>query len=687
MWSTPELGRFYIKPYPVTSILDFKNICRNITIYQYLATNGVGSRFSVNLVCGNGNIAFHFNPRFDEGRVVVCNTQQHGRWGAEERAYNMPFQPNIYFEMIINVKSHCYQVSVNGNHFLEYRHRLPFHEVQTLQINGDVSLNCISFAGTNPPPPYTPPAYNVVTATTVGGMFAQPNFVQPSFSTRKKKTAQGNSGITLSNPAVPFHIAIPGNFTQFRKITIVGNVPFHSNRFHVNLKNTMSGNIALHINPRLKEGAIVRNTFIHGSWGSEERHLPAMPFSPGQAFHMEITNLKNNYQVTVNGIAIFNYTHRIPSGQVDHLEIAGDVTLSCVQYYISICFHCVFGGQKKVENHSVSSSKCYKMAFSSPILHPSVPFLQYFHAPLRGGMSICIIGQVLHSAKGFVFTVNLLGENGDIVFHFNPRMNENEVVCNTKQNGGWGKEERWPIPFEAGATFMMIIDVMSDCYRVTVNSKDFLKYVHRIPFFSARALEIKGDVNLQRVSRTRSKMSLPIAAAWTNTEGLSDGKRFLIQGFVRPYTKRFAVNFLCANGDIAFHFNPRFDMLKPVVVCNTQMKSEKQLWEFWKSDEVFWGEEEIASSMPFKQNNSFEMTVNLESGCYQVYVNGNHFLEYKHRVPLKEIQTLEVKGDVSVNRFEFSEIKAPPPYSPPDSGDTTYNKQEEKRAPEAKSTK
>ncbi|XP_077788378.1 galectin-5-like isoform X1 [Podarcis muralis] len=182
-------------------------------------------------------------------------------------------------------------------------------------------------------------------------------------------------------------------------------------------------------------------------------------------------------------------------------------------------------------------------------------------------------------------------------------------------------------------------------------------------------------------------MSLPIAAAWTNIEGLSDGKRFLIQGFVRPYTKRFEVNFLCANGDIAFHFNPRFDMLKPVVVCNTQMKSKKQLWEFWKSDEVFWGEEEIAPIMPFKQNNSFEMTVNLESGCYQVYVNGNHFLEYKHRLRLKEIQTLEVKGDVSVNRFEFSEIKAPPPYSPPNSGDTTYNKQEEKRAPEAKSTK
>ncbi|XP_033014269.1 galectin-8-like [Lacerta agilis] len=165
-------------------------------------------------------------------------------------------------------------------------------------------------------------------------------------------------------------------------------------------------------------------------------------------------------------------------------------------------------------------------------------------------------------------------------------------------------------------------------------------------------------------------MSLPVAAAWTIVEGLSEGKRFLIQGYVGPYTKRFAVNFLCANGDIAFHFSPRFDTIKPVVVCNTQMKSEKTFWELFKSNELFCGEEEIASSTPFKQDNSFEMTINVEKSCYQVYVNGNHFLDYKHRIPPKRIQTLEIKGDVSVNRFEFSETKAPPPYSPPDSGES-----------------
>ncbi|XP_060639578.2 galectin-4-like isoform X1 [Anolis sagrei] len=295
--------------------------------------------FVVNLVCQNGDIAFHFNPRFTEGHVVVCNTQQNGRWGPEQRVRNIPFQPGVYFEMILNVKSHCYQVSVNGSHFLEYSHRLPFHLVQKLFVNGDITVNCINFVG-NTPPPYAPPAYNVVTATNVGGMFAQPHFVQTSISKKQKsKKTQGFSGVTLANPAVPFCAAIPGNFTEFRKIAIVGNVPFTANRFpffssrfHVNLKNSITGNIALHINPRFKERVLVRNSFLNGAWGPEERHGHGMPFSPGQAFHMEITNFKNNYRVIVNGQVVFDYTHRIPSGQVDQLEIAGDVTLSCVQY-------------------------------------------------------------------------------------------------------------------------------------------------------------------------------------------------------------------------------------------------------------------------------------------------------------------------------------------------------------------
>uniref|UniRef100_A0A8D0L7S1 Galectin n=1 Tax=Sphenodon punctatus TaxID=8508 RepID=A0A8D0L7S1_SPHPU len=173
------------------------------------------------------------------------------------------------------------------------------------------------------PPPYMPPAYNV-TASIASSMFSQPSVAPPVYNNFRP--------VTLSNPAVPFQAAIPGHFSQPRKITIVGNVPSNSDRFNVNLKNTMTGNIMLHINPRLKEGVLVRNTLTNGSWGSEERQIYSMPFSFGQAFQMEISSVKNCYRVLVNGLHVFDYTHRIPASQVDQLEITGDVTLSCVQY-------------------------------------------------------------------------------------------------------------------------------------------------------------------------------------------------------------------------------------------------------------------------------------------------------------------------------------------------------------------
>uniref|UniRef100_A0A674IR14 Galectin n=1 Tax=Terrapene triunguis TaxID=2587831 RepID=A0A674IR14_9SAUR len=248
--------------------------------------------FGVNLRCGNGDIAFHFNPRFNEGRpVVVCNTQQNGCWGAEERTYHLPFQQGIYFEVIINVKGHCYQVSVNGQHFLEYRHRLPLHTVQILEIKGDVTVNCI-------------------------------NFTSPSVMT-------GHSGIgtdSLGAPGLEHPWGKIGGclFTLTKPF-----LPPHS--FQINLKNSMTGNIALHINPRLRERALVRNTQTHGTWGSEERHLSTLPFAPGQAFQVSLKGGCLRH-VSVNGLHVFDYVHRLPANQVDQLQIAGDVTLSCVQY-------------------------------------------------------------------------------------------------------------------------------------------------------------------------------------------------------------------------------------------------------------------------------------------------------------------------------------------------------------------
>ncbi|XP_069500716.1 galectin-4-like isoform X2 [Ambystoma mexicanum] len=294
-------------------------------------------RFAIDFACSNGDIAFHFNPRFDEGGVVVCNTFQHQQWGKEERKNNMPFQRGMYFEIIVNIKNHCFQVSVNGQHFLEYNHRIPLHTVQNVVINGDLTLNCINFTGPSVPSAYPPPPPYGSQPQIVSGMYPPP-YGAPSGNitshcVRATFGAQKPSGpVTVSNPSVPFHAAIVGNFGKAHRILIVGSVRHNADRFAVNLKNSRSNNIMLHANPRFREGAFVRNTLTNGSWGSEERELAFMPLSPGNAFQMEILNQNHGFKVSVNGMPVFEYRHRIPARQVDQIEIEGDVILSLVQY-------------------------------------------------------------------------------------------------------------------------------------------------------------------------------------------------------------------------------------------------------------------------------------------------------------------------------------------------------------------
>lgn len=108
----------------------------------------------------SGNdIAFHFNPRFEDGGYVVCNTKQKGHWGPEERKMQMPFQKGVPFELCFLVQRSDFKVSgelppnthkkpvlPGGPHFNSHIHckmqPLPY----TLQpVSTDTSLDFFLF--------------------------------------------------------------------------------------------------------------------------------------------------------------------------------------------------------------------------------------------------------------------------------------------------------------------------------------------------------------------------------------------------------------------------------------------------------------------------------------------------------------------------------------------------------------
>uniref|UniRef100_A0A674JL37 Galectin n=1 Tax=Terrapene triunguis TaxID=2587831 RepID=A0A674JL37_9SAUR len=83
--------------------------------------------FKIDFQCGScpsPDVAFHFNPRFEEGGCVVCNTFESQNWGREERKYEMPFLKGHPFEIRVLVKHDSFQVIVNAVFYLQIHYKM-----------------------------------------------------------------------------------------------------------------------------------------------------------------------------------------------------------------------------------------------------------------------------------------------------------------------------------------------------------------------------------------------------------------------------------------------------------------------------------------------------------------------------------------------------------------------------------
>ncbi|KAB0367447.1 hypothetical protein FD755_020771, partial [Muntiacus reevesi] len=310
-----------------------------ITVIGAVLPSG-GNRFAVNFQTGynDNDIAFHFNPRFEEGGYVVCNTKQRGSWGPEERKMQIPFQRGSSFELCFHVHSSEFKVTVNGNLFTQYAHRVPFHRVDTICITGIVKLSSISFqniraapkqpacsmvqfspAACFPPRPRGRKSKTICPLTTrpwpasphppkwsVSDMASSPSEGFPGrqhFLPQLSPSSYPHAAPMLTTIFVSHPLQPPGSWpANSAPISLGGSLKGGSRAkhqasptgtwspqgqspglFYINLRS--GSDIAFHLNPRFNENAVVRNTQINGSWGPEERSLPrGMPFFRGQSF-------------------------------------------------------------------------------------------------------------------------------------------------------------------------------------------------------------------------------------------------------------------------------------------------------------------------------------------------------------------------------------------------------------------
>uniref|UniRef100_UPI0037E71154 galectin-8 n=1 Tax=Semicossyphus pulcher TaxID=241346 RepID=UPI0037E71154 len=269
-------------------------------------------RFQVDFTCGSSvkpraDVAFHFNPRFRKSPCIVCNTLQRESWGREEILHQMPFAVGAAFELIILVLKDKFKVAVNGNHLLEYKHRLDLELVDTLCISGKVQVQAV-------------------------GILPSSSAVSPSASPTSPDSRMNPIKSYSGDLSVPFKGELVKGLSVGRSITIRGETNQNADSFGVNLRVSGGSNIALHLNPRLKKRIFARNSFLSECWGPEERELDSFPFSAGRYFEMIILCDSQEFKVAVNGLHQVNYKHRVQDlSRITELEVLGDVVLHDVK--------------------------------------------------------------------------------------------------------------------------------------------------------------------------------------------------------------------------------------------------------------------------------------------------------------------------------------------------------------------
>lgn len=271
---------------------------------------GDSDRFQVDLQSGSSvkpraDVVFHFNPRFKRSNCIVCNTLKNEKWGREEITYDMPFEKEKSFEIVIMVLKDKFQVAVNGKHILLYTHRISTEKIDTLGIYGKVNIHSVGFS------------FSSDLRST------QESSLELTEISRENVQNAGMSQFTL-----PFVARLNSSMGPGRTVVIKGEVNTNAKGFSVDLLSGKSKDIALHLNPRLKSKAFVRNSFLQESWGEEERNITCFPFSPGMYFEMIIYCDVKEFKVAVNGVHSLEYKHRFQElTSIDMLEIDGDIHL------------------------------------------------------------------------------------------------------------------------------------------------------------------------------------------------------------------------------------------------------------------------------------------------------------------------------------------------------------------------
>jgi hypothetical protein len=107
----------------------------------------------------------HLSVRPQEN-AIIRNHLKNQSWGSEERHGGCVIQPHQSFEIGITAEHSMYRITINGNYFCTFNHRLPLHLVRFISISGTCTISYINIDGAGPiATPAYPPVHHPIHPT------------------------------------------------------------------------------------------------------------------------------------------------------------------------------------------------------------------------------------------------------------------------------------------------------------------------------------------------------------------------------------------------------------------------------------------------------------------------------------------------------------------------------------------
>lgn len=266
-------------------------------IYICVKAHQNADKFTIDLMCAPdsaADIALHIAARFSEKHIVRKHLTK-GKWHEPQTCGQFPFRPNGICGILITVRDEGYDIQLNGAINLKrFEHRLPYD----LVTNVCVSFDC-----------------DVIHAVS---------------GTEDLKPVPHHILDELS----PGKFIIPFDYFSGHSVEVIGAPTKDDGEFMFDfMRQAGAQRVFFRLNPRMKEGRVIRNAELDGKWGEEEKSLiGSFPFVKGEEFRVRITAEAQRYHVEINGNITIDFKKRLYDAS-HWLIISGDVDLHKMTFY------------------------------------------------------------------------------------------------------------------------------------------------------------------------------------------------------------------------------------------------------------------------------------------------------------------------------------------------------------------